>query len=68
MSTSVKDDDRTQAKVTFDAATSPLPAGEYVVKLRSTSVGAEVAVTHFVVMKPFGTGGLSPWLSRFVHA
>ena len=40
--------------VTFDAATSPLPPGEYMVKLHSSSESTVVdATTYFVVMEPY---------------
>lgn len=52
--------------VTFDAATGPLPPGEYIAKLHSSSEGTAVdATTYFVVMEPYevegcGTCGATP--------
>ena len=42
-----------EGHVVFDAATSPLPAGEYVARLQSSSVGIEMAVTYFTVIPAY---------------
>lgn len=54
LSTSVKDQDTTSTRVVFDVATTPLPVGEYLVRLDSKSQEDEMAMTYFVVIPPYG--------------
>lgn len=42
-----------QGMVTFDSAASPLPPGEYLIRLQSAPAPAVMASTHFVVMPRF---------------
>eukprot|EP01048_Picozoa_sp_COSAG05_P023851 COSAG05_NODE_5342_length_1202_cov_5.725953_2_plen_100_part_00 len=54
LSTSTKDQDTSVARVVFDVATTPLPVGEYLVRLDSKSQEDEVAMTYFTVIEPYG--------------
>jgi hypothetical protein len=54
-STTLKDTNNALSGVVeFDAATTPLPPGEYVVRLATKSATAQMASTHFVVAETFG--------------
>ena len=51
----LRNHDASFGTVTFDAATSPLPPGEYIAKLHSSSETSTVdATTYFVIMEPYG--------------
>eukprot|EP01048_Picozoa_sp_COSAG05_P018062 COSAG05_NODE_2577_length_2878_cov_215.916877_2_plen_191_part_00 len=54
LSTTVKDQDTSHSRVVFDVATTPLPVGEYLVRLDSRSKEDEMAMTYFVVMPAYG--------------
>ena len=53
----VRNHDARVGTVTFDAATSPLPPGEYMAKLHSSAERTLVdATTYFVIMEPYDLG------------
>eukprot|EP01043_Picozoa_sp_COSAG02_P014697 COSAG02_NODE_610_length_19566_cov_39.049622_12_plen_153_part_00 len=53
----LRNHDASSGIVTFDAATSPLPPGEYMAKLHSSDEATVVdATTYFVIMEPYALG------------